>query len=77
MWGTRKALEQPIQSEEYGAKLVVLMVFMGVSQKDQTVETRTAPIPMDTVYPVFRVPMNFVWLTRETDTVDKTRRKIR
>jgi hypothetical protein len=30
---------------------------------------------MDTEAPVFRVPMNFVCLTRETDTVDKTKKK--
>jgi hypothetical protein len=75
VWGTREALEQPVESAEYGPMLVLLMTFMGVSQKDQTFETRPAPITMDTKAPVFRVPMNFVCLTRETDTVDKTKKK--
>lgn len=76
VWGTREALEQPVESAEYGPMLVLLMTFMGVSQEDQTFETRLAPITMDTEAPVFRVPMNFVCLTRETDTVDKSKKII-
>jgi hypothetical protein len=65
VWGTREALEQPIESEEYGPILVILMGFLGVSQADQEFETRPAPIPMETETPVYRVPMKFVELTRE------------
>ena len=65
MWGTREALEQPIESEEYGPILVLLMTFLGVLEEDQVFATRLAPIPMDTEAPVYRVPMKFVELTRE------------
>jgi hypothetical protein len=53
-----------------------MMTFLGLSSEDQEFETRPALIPMDTESSVFRVPMNFVELTRGVDPVDKTKKTI-
>ncbi len=56
-----------------------MMTFLELSSEDQEFEIRPAQIPMDTEAPVFRVPMNFVELTRGwmiMDPVDKTKKTI-